>query len=156
PDTGLRRVRDGERLARDGGPEQARVLPGHVAGMLPAGRVVSEGLVPAQRRLLRATAQTELEPAVAQEVGGGSELGRLERVLVANVDHGRAELEPAGPRGEGAAQRPRARELVLEVVHAAPGPVASELLRADGDLDGLDERLPGGACLRAGYVLVVA
>ena len=67
-------------------------------------------------------------PAIT--VGGAGVLGHVERVLVAHVDDGRADLDPlrAGPdRGE---QRERRRELLGEVVDAVVRTVPAKGLDA--------------------------
>jgi len=51
------------------------------------------------------------------QVGGPRILCHIERVLVAHVDHGGADFDPAGPCTNGGKQRERRRKLVGEVMN---------------------------------------
>ena len=119
-------------------------------------RHVAERLGAAERGLGRAAADAELQPAAADEVGGGGLLGHVERVLVAHVDHGRADLDAARARADRREQRERRRELPREVVDADERAVDAELLGRDGELDRLHERLARRPRLRALRLLPVA
>ena len=104
------------------------------------GRVAE--IAPAVDHLLgRAAADAELQPAAGDEVGGAGVLGHVERVLVAHVDHGRADLDPAGARADRGEQRERRAELAGEVVDAEIGAVGAQLLGRHGQVDRLEQRV---------------
>lgn len=48
--------------------------------------------------LWRAAADSELEPAVADQIGRARVLDHVERILVAHVDDARSDLDAARPR----------------------------------------------------------
>ncbi len=128
--------------------EDLRVAPPHVGIALAFGRLVSE-IAPAVDHLLgRAAADAELEPSAGDQVGTARVLHHVERVLVAHVDHGRADLDRAGLGADGREQRKRRSQLPCEMVHAEVGAVGAELLSRDRQLDRLQQRVAGGAGLR--------
>ena len=103
------RVRLGEALAAQQLEKHFGMAPAHVGVALALGRPVAE-VAPAVDHLLgRAAADAELQPPAGDEVGGAGVLGHVERVLVAHVDHGRADLDAAGLRADGGEQRETAR-----------------------------------------------
>jgi hypothetical protein len=62
-------------------------------------------MAPAIDHLLgRAAAEAELETAAADQVGGAGILGHGERILVAHVDDGGAELDAPRPGTQGGEQ----------------------------------------------------
>ncbi len=75
-------------------------------------------------------------------------LGHVERVLVAHVDDGRADLDAAGLRADGGQQRKGRGELAGEVMHAEIGAVRAQFFGRDGEIDGLQQRVGGRARLR--------
>src|SRR4051794_5937895 len=75
----------------------------------------------------RATAQPELEPSGADQVGGARLLGHVERVFVAHVDHRGAELDPARPGAHRREQRKGGGELASEMMDATIGAVRAKL-----------------------------
>ena len=71
------------------------MAPRHVGVGLALGRHVAE-VAPAVDHLLgRAAADAELQPPAGDEVGRARVLGHVERVLVAHVDDGGADLDAA-------------------------------------------------------------
>src|SRR6185312_7996986 len=102
---------------------------------------VAERLGAAPGRLGRAAADTELEAPAGEQVGRRGGLGHVERVLVAHVDHTRADLDPARLHADRREEGERRGELAREVVDADERPVDPELLRRDGELDGLAVRI---------------
>ena len=121
--------------------EDLGVAPGHVGVGLALRRGVAE-IAPAVDHLLgRAAADAELQAPAGDEVGGARVLGHVERVLVAHVDDGRADLDAAGLGADRRQQRERRGELAGEVVHPEIGAVRAELLRGDGEIDGLQQRV---------------
>jgi hypothetical protein len=87
-----------------------------------------------------------VNPPACDEIGGTGVLGHVERVLVAHVDHGRADLDAAGLRVDGRQQRERRGKLAGEVMDSKIGPVRAQFLGGNGQVDGLQERV----CRRAG------
>ena len=83
----------------------------------------------------------KLQTAAGDQVGRAGVLGHVERVLVAHVDDGRADLDSARSRADGRQQRKRRGKLAREVVDAEVGAVGAELLRRDGEVDRLQERV---------------
>ena len=112
-----------------------------------AGRIAE--IAPAVDHLLgRAAADAELQPAAGDEIGRAGVLRHVERVLVAHVDDGRADLDAAGPRADGRQQRERRGELAGEMVDAEIGAVRAQLLGGDGEVDRLQQRVGRRARLR--------
>ena len=118
------------------------------ASLSPSAGTIAE-IAPAIDHLLgRAAADAELQPPAGDEVGRACVLGHVERVLVAHVDDGRADLDAAGPRADRRQQRKRRAELAREVMDAEVSAVRAQLLRRDGKVDGLQQRIGGGPRLR--------
>ena len=118
------------------------VAAGHVGVGLALGGRVAE-VAPAVDHLLgRAAADAELQPAAGDEVGRACVLGHVERVLVAHVDDGGADLDAARPRADGGEQREGRAELAGEVVDPEVGAVGPELLRRHRELDRLERARP--------------
>ena len=140
----------GEALAAQQIEEHLGVAPGHVGVGLALGRGVAEVAPPVDHLLGRPAADAELQAAAGDDVGRARVLGHVERVLVAHVDHRRADLDAAGPRADRRQQRERRAELAGEVMHAEIRPVRAQLLGSDGEVDGLQERVGRRARLRAG------
>ena len=89
--------------------EHLGMAPPHVGVGLAFGRLIAE-IPPAIDHLLgRSAADAELQASAGDEIGGAGVLGHVERVLVAHVDHRRADLDAAGLRADGRQQRERAR-----------------------------------------------
>ena len=93
------------------------------------------------RRLGRAAADPELEPAAGEQIGCRGGLGHVERVLVAHVDHAGADLDPARPDADRREEGERRGELAGEVVDADERPVDPDLLGGDCELDRLAQRV---------------
>jgi hypothetical protein len=72
----------------------------------------------------RAPADAELQAPACDEIGGTGVLGHVERVLVAHVDHGRADLDPAGIRPDRRQERQGRGELAREFMHPEIAPSA--------------------------------
>jgi hypothetical protein len=70
-------------------------------------------------------------------------------ILVAHVDDGRADLDPAGPRADGGQQRERGAQLPGEVVHPEIRTVGAELLGGHRQVDRLQQRVRPRPRLRA-------
>src|SRR5204863_9627032 len=98
--------------------------------------------------LRRSTADAELKPAARDQVGGTRIFDHVERVLVAHVDDGRADLDLLRARTHRGEQGERRAELAREVVHPEVRAVGAELLRGFGELDRLDERVRARTHLR--------
>ena len=143
------RVRLGEALAVEAAQEDLGVAAGHVGVALALGRRVAE-VAPAVDHLLgRAAADPELQAAAGDEVGGAGVLGHVERVLVAHVDDGGADLDAAGARADRGEEREGRGELAGEMVDADIGAVGAELLGGDREVDRLEERVLRRARARA-------
>ena len=120
----------------------------HVGIGLALGRHVAEMPVAIDHLLGRAAADAELQPAAGDEVGRAGILGHVERVLVAHVDDGRADLDALGPRADRRQQRERRAELAGEMVDAEIGAVGAQFLGRHGQIDRLQQRVGGRAGLR--------
>ena len=124
------------------------MTPPHVGVALALGRLITE-IAPAIDHLLgRASADAELQPPACDEIGGTGVLGHVERVLVAHVDHGRADLDAAGLRADRRQQREGRGELAREMMDPEIGAVRAQLLGGNGEVDGLQQRIRGRAGLR--------
>ena len=119
------------------------------ASLSPVRGRVAEVAPAVDHLLRRAAADPELQPAAGDEVRRARVLGHVQRVLVAHVDHGGADLDRARPRADGRKQRERRAELAREMVHAEVRAVGAQLLGGDGELDRLQQRVGRGAHLRA-------
>ena len=91
----------------------------------------------------------ELQPAARDDVRRARVLRHVQRILVAHVDDGRADLDRARSRADRRKQRKRRTELAREMVHAEVRAVGAQLLGGNGELDGLQQRVGRGAYLRA-------
>src|SRR4029079_10789493 len=111
-------------------------------------RCVTEVAPAVDDLLRRAAADAELEPAAGDQVRGARVLGHVERVLLALVDHGGADLDFRRTRADGRKQRERRAELTREVMHAEIRSVAADLLARDAELDRLAQRVGSGPNLR--------
>lgn len=119
-----------------------------MSASLAVGRPVAE-IAPAIDHLLgRAAADAELEAPAGDEIGRACVLRHIQRVLVAHVDHGRADLDLAGPGADRGQQRKGRGELAREMVHAEIGAIGAELFRRNRKLDGLQQRVRSRAGLR--------
>jgi hypothetical protein len=117
------------------------VLAGHVRVRLTLLRLIAE-VSPALDHLLgRAAADPQLEAAAGDEVGRAGVLRHVERVLVAHVDDGRADLDPAGARADRRQQRERRSQLPREMVHAEVCAVGAEFFGGHGQVDRLQQRV---------------
>ena len=146
---GKHRLRIGLRktLAAQHVEKHLGVAPAHVGVALAFRRLVAEIAPPIDHLLGRAAADAELQPAAGDEVGGAGVLHHVERVLVAHVDHGRADLDPAGLCADGGQQRKGRGELAREMMDAEIGAVRAQLFRRDRKLDRLQQRVRGRAGL---------
>ena len=104
-------------------------------------RLIAEVAEPVDDLLRRAAADPELEATAGDEVGRPGVLDHVQRVLVAHVDDGRADLDPLGPRADRRQERERRRQLLGEVVDPEVGSVRPQVLDGLGELDGLDQRI---------------
>ena len=143
------RVRLREPLALEHLEEHLRVAARHVGVALALGGRVAEVTPAVDHLLRRAAADPELQPAARNEVCRARVLRHVQRVLVAHVDDGRADLDRARPRADGREQRERRAELAREMVHAEVRAVGAQLLGGDGELDRLEQRVGRRAYLRA-------
>ena len=124
-----------ETVAAQDVEQHLRVLAGHVGIALALGRRIAE-IAPAIDHLLRrAAADAKLQAPAGNEVGGPGILGHIERVLVAHVDDGRADLDPARLRAGRGQQRKRRAELTGEMVDAEIGAVRTKLFRRHRKID---------------------
>ncbi len=130
--------------------EDFGVLPGHIGVGLAVGRRVAEVSEAVDDLLGRSAADPELQTAAGDEVGGTGVFDHVERVLVAHVDDGRADLDPLGASADRRQQREWRRQLLGEVVDSEVGTVGPQVLDRLGELDGLDERVRGRPDLRVG------
>ena len=104
----------------------------HLGVALTLSRAVAEIAPPVDHLLGRTPADSKLQPSARDEVGRGRILDHVERVLVAHVDHRRADFDAAGLCANGRQQRERRSELPREVVDAEIGPVRPQRLGRDG------------------------
>ena len=133
---GLRKPLARQQLQKDLG-----MPAGHVAVVLALARHVAEVAEAVDHLLRRAAADAQLQPPAGDHVGRAGVLDHVERVLVAHVDHRRADLDPAGAGADGRQQRERRGQLLGEVVHAEVGAVRAELLGRHRQLDRLQQRI---------------
>jgi hypothetical protein len=136
-------VRLGKAFALEDGQKHLRMLSGHVGVALALFRRVAE-VAPAIDHLLgRAAADAELETSTADQIGCACILGHIERVLIAHVDDGGADLDAGRLRADCSQQREGRGELAREVMDAEVGPVRAKLLGRHGKVDGLEEGVTG-------------
>ena len=124
------------------------MTPRHVGIGLTLLRHVAEVAPAVDHLLRRPTADAELEPTARDQVGGARVLCHVQRILVAHVDHGRADLDLFRARAYRREQRERRAELSREMVHAEVRAVGAELLGGDRELDRLRQRVGPRANLR--------
>ena len=130
-----------ESLAAEKLEKRLRMTPAHVGVALALVRAVAE-MAPAVDHLFgRAAADAELQPAAGDEVGGARVLDHVERVLVAHVDDGGADLDALRPRADRRQEREGRSELAGEMMDAEIGAVRAEVLGGDGEVDRLQERV---------------
>src|SRR5512140_3519200 len=115
------------------------MTPAHVRVGSTVGRCVAEVTPPFDDLFRRAAADRELEPTVADQVGRPGILDHVERVLVPHVDDSRADLDSARSGTDCREKRKWGRELLGKMMDAKVRPIRAELLRGDGQLDGLME-----------------
>ena len=141
-------VRLGEALAEEHVEEDLGMTARHVGVAFALGRLVAE-VSPAIDHLLgRAAADAELQATARDQVGRAGILYHVERVLVAHVDHGRAEFDTFRAGAHRGEQRERRRELAREMMDADIGAVGAEFLGGDGQVNRLEQRVGGGAGAR--------
>lgn len=90
-----------------------------------------------------------------REVGDCGVLGHVQRILVAHVDDGRADLDALGLRADRGQERERRGELRGEMVHANVCAVDTEFLGGDREVDRLEQGIRCRSLLRAGNGLPV-
>ena len=123
------------------------MTPPHVGVILAFGRLITE-MSPAIDHLLgRPSADAELKASARDQIGCAGVLGHVQRVLVAHVDHRRADLDAAGLRTHGRQQGKRRSELAREVMDPKIGSVRAQFLGGNGQVDGLQECVCGRARL---------
>ena len=116
-------------------------LARHVGIALAFRRSEAE-IAPAVDDLLgRAAADAKLQAAAGDQVGSARILGHVERVLVAHVDDGGADLDAPGARPDRGQQRKGRSQLAGEMMHAEIGAVGAQFLGGDGKIDRLQERI---------------
>ena len=106
----------------------------HVGVALALSRRVAEVAPSIDDLLGRSAADSELQTPAGNQVGRACILDHVERVLVAHVDHGRADLDAAGLRADRGQERKRRCELAGEVMHAEIGAVRAKLFGGDGEV----------------------
>src|SRR5215469_3843170 len=89
---------------------------------------VAEVTPPFDDLLGRTAADPELEPAVADQVGGASVFDHVERILITHVDDGRSDLDAFRPGSDGREQREGRPELLGKVMNAKVCAIRTELL----------------------------
>ena len=137
----------GEALTAQQIEEDLGMTPPHVGVTLALGRLITE-MAPAIDHLLgRPSADAELKPSARDQIGRAGVLGHVQRVLVAHVDHRRADLDAAGLRADGRQQGKRRGELAGEVMDPEIGSVRAQFLGGNGEVDGLQECVGGRARL---------
>jgi len=143
------RVRFGEAGPGQDLEEDLGVLTGQFrADWVVLGGLVAEVAESIDDLLGRPAADPELEAPTGNEVGGAGIFGHVERVLVAHVDDGGADLDALRPRADGRQQRERRPELLGKVVDTEVGAVRAEVFDGLGELDRLDQRVGARSNLR--------
>ena len=106
-------------------------------------------MAPAIDHLLgRAAADPELQTAAGDEVGRAGVLDHVERVFVAHVDDGGADLDFARARADRGQQREGRSELAGEMMDAEIGAVRAKRFGRCGELDRLQQGVGARARLR--------
>ena len=144
------------RSAPDGVEELGGVGVGDVGSARVDAAGVAEGLPAAAGLLRRAAGDANGNTLVGEQVESGDLLSQVERVLVAHVDDAGADLDAPGTGAGRGEQRDGGGGLAGVVVDAPVGAVDADLVSADGDLDGLLERLAGVGVARAATVSIVS
>ncbi len=116
-----------------------------VAEVLGVGRVRVERALDLVEVHRRAHTDARVEPAAGQQVDGGQVLGQPQRVLPAERDDRRAELDAAGALGGRGQDRDGGGDAVLQMAVAYPSAVEAEPL---AQLDDLQCRLVAAAWVR--------
>ncbi len=140
---GLRETLAVQKLQKDLG-----VTARHLGMGLAFCGLVAEMPPPVDHLFRRAAADAELQTAAGNQVGRARILDHVERVLVAHVDHARADLDRRGARADGGEKRKRRSELAGEMVDAEIGPVEAQFLGGHGQFDRLQQRVGCGPHLR--------
>src|SRR4051812_1343807 len=130
--------------------EDLRVLARHVGICLALCGRVAEIAEAIDDLLRRSSADAELEAAAGDQIGRSGVLDHVERVLVAHVDDGGADLDALRASADRCQKREGRRELLSEVVYAEVGAVGAEVLDRLGQLDRLDQRVRRRPDLRVG------
>lgn len=100
-----------------------RMAPAHIGIGLAFFRLVAE-ITPAIDHLFRrTTADAKLQTALGDQVRSASILDHIERIFIAHVDDGGADLDPACLCPDGCKQRKRRSELARKMVHAKIGAI---------------------------------
>ena len=140
---GLRKTLAAQDVEKD-----LRMTPAHVGIGLALGRLIAE-IPPSIDDLLgRSSADAKLQASARDEIGRAGVFGHVERVLIAHVDHRRADLDAAGFRADGRQQGKRRGELACKMMNAKIGAVSAQFLGRDGEIDGLQQRVRRRAGLR--------
>ena len=135
------RIGLGEPLAAQQVEEDFGMAARHVGIGLALGGDIAEMAVAIDHLLGRAARDAQLQAATGDEVGGAGVLGHVERVLVAHVDDGSAELDALGLGPGGRQQRERRGELAGEMMDAEIGAIGADFLGRDGKIDRLQQRV---------------
>jgi hypothetical protein len=136
-----------EALAAQEVEEDLRVAPPHVGIILTLGGLITEMPPSIDDLFRRSSADAQLQPLARDEIGSAGVFGHVEGVFVPHVDHRRSDLDAAGLRANGRQQGKGRGELTGEMVDTKIRSVRAQLLRGDGQVDGLQKRVSGGAGL---------
>ena len=150
------RIRLREPLPFDHLEEHLGMASCHVGVALAVGGRIAEVPPAVDHLLRRAPADPELQAATRDEVGRARVLRHVQRVLVAHVDHGRADLDRARACADGRQQRERRAELAREMMDAEVRAVRAQLLGGDSEFERLEQRIRRRAHLRAVRVTPVS
>ena len=134
-------IRLGEALAAQQVEKDLRMTPSHVCVTLTLGWLITKISPSVDHLFGRASADAQLQTSASDEIGGPGVLGHIEWVLVAHVDHCRADLDAAGFHADGREERERRSKLAGEVMDPEIGAVGAQLLSRDGEVDGLQEHV---------------
>src|SRR5512133_3426157 len=108
------------------------------------GRRVAEVTPSFDDLLWRTSADSQLEPPIADQIGRPRRLDHVERVFISHVDDARSDLDAARSGTDCCQKREGRRELSSKVVNAKVCTIRAELLRRHGELDGLLEDIARG------------
>jgi hypothetical protein len=134
-----------EALATQEVEEDLRVTPSHIGVALTLSRLITEIAPTIDHLLGRSPADTELKASARDQIGCARVLSYVERVLVAHIDHRRADFDAADLRTDGRQQRKWRGKLACEVMDSEIGSVRAQFLGGNGQVDGLQERVRGRA-----------